>query len=141
MAPPQFSITGDPAAEDIAFLEDQVIAFNFLTTGLRDGRLLASFVRDEAGAILAGISGFTWGGYCRVEWLWVRVDMRQQGYGKHLMEAVEAEARARGCTQIVLDTHSFQAPGFYQKLGYEIIGVSDNCPRGYQEIHLRKSLA
>jgi ribosomal protein S18 acetylase RimI-like enzyme len=140
MSAMQFTIIDNPAAEDVAFLEDQVIAFNFATTGFHDGKILSIFVRDEMGGIIAGVSGFTWGGYCRVEWLWVHADWRRQGYGKQLMLAVEAEARARGCSQIVLDTHSFQAPGFYHRLGYETIGIANDCPRGYQEIHLKKSL-
>jgi ribosomal protein S18 acetylase RimI-like enzyme len=57
-----------------------------------------------------------------------------------MMQAAEAEARARNCSQIVLDMHSFQAPGFYHRLGYETVGVADDCPRGHQEIHLKKSL-
>ena len=34
------------------------------------------------------------------------------------MQAVEKEAKTRNCRQIVLETHDFQAPGFYQKLGF-----------------------
>jgi ribosomal protein S18 acetylase RimI-like enzyme len=136
----QFTINDNPAAEDLVFIEEQIIQFNCATTGFHDGKLLSIFVRNEKNEIVAGISGFTWGGYCKVEWLWVHADWRQQGYGKQMMLAVEAEAQARGCSQIVLDTHSFQAPGFYHKLGYETVGVVENCPRGYQDISLRKCL-
>jgi GNAT superfamily N-acetyltransferase len=136
----QFTINDDPAAQDIAFLEDQIIEFNCNTTGFHDGKRLSIFVRDEKGEIIAGVSGFTWGGYCKVEWLWVHTDWRHQGYGMQIMLAVEAEARARNCSQILLDTHSFQAPDFYRGLGYETVGVAEDCPRGYQDIFLRKSL-
>lgn len=135
-----FTINDNPAAEDVAFIEDQIIAFNCATTGFHDGKLLSIFIRNEKDEIIAGISGFTWGGYCKVEWLWVHADWRHQGYGKQMLLAVEAEVRARNCGQIVLDTHSFQAPGFYQKLGYVIVGIAEDCPRGYQDIYLRKSL-
>jgi ribosomal protein S18 acetylase RimI-like enzyme len=136
----QFVINHHPSAQDLAFLEDQIIAFNCATTGYQDGKMLSVFVRNEKEEIIAGISGFTWGGYCKVEWLWVHADWRRQGYGKELLLAVEAEARARGCRQIVVDTHSFQAPGFYQKLGFEIIGLAQDCPQGHQSIYLQKSL-
>jgi GNAT superfamily N-acetyltransferase len=133
-------INENPAPEDIAFLEDRIIEFNMAKTGFYDGKMLSIFIRDDNGAIIAGVSGFTWGGYCKVEWLWVHADWRQQDYGTRMMLAVEAEARARHCGQIVLDTHSFQAPGFYQKLGYEIVRVIEDCPKGHQDIQLVKKL-
>ena len=136
----QFAINDHPAVQEIAFLEEQIIAFNCAATGFYDGKMLSIFVRNEKNEIIAGISGFTWGGYCKVEWLWVHADWRQQDYGKQMLLAVEAEAQARGCSQIVLDAHSFQAPGFYHKLGYETVGVAEDCPKGHQHIFLRKSL-
>jgi hypothetical protein len=41
----------------------------------------------------------------------------------------------------ILDTYSFQAPGFYQRLGYEVFGVIHGYPRGYQKWFLKKRLA
>ena len=53
---------------------------------------------------------------------------------------LETEALARGCTQVVLSTHSFQAPDLYQRLGYRIYGEVDGYPAGHRHIHLVKSL-
>ncbi len=36
---------------------------------------------------------------------------------------------------------SFQAPDFYQRLGYEVFGVIDRHPWGYQKVFLQKRLA
>lgn len=80
------------------------------------------------------------GGCCEIKYLWVREDQRGQGYGTRLLASPETEAIARGCQQIVLSTHSFQAPDFYRKFGYDIVGAYDNYPKGYQQIFLRKSL-
>ena len=52
----------------------------------------------------------------------------------------EEEARWRGCESVVLDTHSFQAPYFYHKLGYEMSGVIEGYPCGHSKIYLRKWL-
>ncbi len=136
----ELRIECEPAPQDVQFLDDQLTEFNFAQTGIRDGRLLASFVRDEARRIVAGIYGWTWGGTCEIRYLWVDRELRGRGYGHRLLAAAEEEARARGCAQMVLDTHSFQAPGFYKKYGYEVVGIVDDYPLGGQKILLKKSL-
>ena len=131
----------EPAPKDIRFLEDRLYDYNVEQTGSGDGQWLSIFVRDDAGEIAAGLHGWTWCGACRVQSLWVRQDLRRQGYGQRLLEAAEREARARGCDQVLLDTFSFQAPLFYKKLGYEVIAVVEGFPRRpHSEYHLRKTL-
>ena len=130
----------NPADADVHFLDDRINEFNLATTGITDGRVISFLVRDEHGEIVAGLYGWTWGGACEIRYLWVRDDLRQQEYGKALMESAEREALARGCSQIVLDTHSFQAPGFYQRLGFRIIGTHPDYPRGHRKHYLRKRL-
>ena len=66
---------------------------------------------------LAGLHGWTWGGSCYIQDLWVHKDLRGQGYGTQLLHAAEQEARTRGCAHMVLSSYSFEAPGFYQKHG------------------------
>jgi len=131
----------EPAPADIRFVDDSLYKYNAEQTGSDDGKGLTIFVRDDAGGIAAGLHGWTWCGACKVERLWVRKDLRRQGYGQRLLAAAEQEARARGCDQLLLDTFSFQAPLFYEKLGYEIIAVVEGFPRRpHSEYHLRKSL-
>lgn len=66
--------------------------------------------------------------------LWVHESLRGRGFGRTLLHAAEAEARRRGCEQVVLSTHSFQAPGFYERMGYEKQAVIQGWPRGHSEI-------
>ncbi|HEV2054345.1 MAG TPA: GNAT family N-acetyltransferase, partial [Methylomirabilota bacterium] len=62
-------------------------------------------------------------------------------YGQRLLAAAEQEARARSCDRLFLDTFSFQAPFFYQRLGYEILHVLDDFPRRPHKLyHLQKAL-
>ena len=131
----------EPESKDIRSLEDRLYEYNVEQTGSDDGKWLSIFVRDDTGDIAAGLHGWTWCGTCKVERLWVRKDLRRQGYGQRLLAAAEQEARARGCHQLLLDTFSFQAPLFYKELGFEIIGVTEGFPRPpHSEYHLRKPL-
>jgi GNAT superfamily N-acetyltransferase len=136
----RFVIEEEPAAADVQFLEDRLIEFNYAVTGYRDGNLFGIFLRDEQAQIYAGISGFTWGGTGKVERLWIRADWRGKKIGADLLARAEEEALRRGCKVMVLDTHSFQAPGFYQKQGYEISGRLEDFPLGHQSFYLRKML-
>jgi GNAT superfamily N-acetyltransferase len=133
-------IENQPDPKAIQFLEEQIYDFNVAATGITDGELLSIFLRNDQAEILAGIYGWTWGGTCEIRYLWVHTDWRGKGIGRELLSRAEQEAIRRGCEQIVLDTHSFQAPGFYMKLGYQITGSYSDYPRGYQKYYLWKNL-
>jgi GNAT superfamily N-acetyltransferase len=121
-------------------LEQRINEFNVQTTGIADGKLLAAFLRDDEGTALGGVFGWTWGATCYIRYLFVPAQVRKRGYGSRLMASVEAEASARGCTQLVLETHDFQAPQFYCKLGFKITGLVSDYPCGHQYLTLVKQL-
>src|SRR5262245_5677807 len=135
-----FELETDPKPGDIHLLEQRLYEFNVQMTGIADGKLLASFLRDDKEMVLGGVFGWTWGATCYVRYLFVPAEMRKRGHGSRLMAIVEAEASARGCTQIVLETHDFQAPQFYCKLGFETTGRVSDYPRGHQYLTLVKQL-
>jgi GNAT superfamily N-acetyltransferase len=122
-------------------LDKEINAFNAAVTGYADGRPLGIVVRDDSGDLLAGLSGWTWGGCGYIELLWVRSDRRGSGLGARLLAAAEEEIARRGCDQVALSTHSFQAPGFYARFGYQECGRTPGYPRGHDSIHLVKRLA
>jgi GNAT superfamily N-acetyltransferase len=134
-------INSNPNPQDISFLEDQINEFNFDTTGITDGELLSILIRDQQNELMAGLYGWTWGGTCEIRFLWVRAGERGHGLGREMLQAAEAEAHRRGCFQMVLSTHSFQAPAFYRKLGYEITGGYQDYPKGHQMYYLHKGLS
>ncbi len=138
---PEWTITiSDSVADaDVAAHRDALDAFNFATTGYRDGRSLSCFLYDGED-LVAGIDGFSWGGYARVDYLWVRESERGKGLGSKLLSAAEDEARRRGCATIVLDTHSFQAPDLYRSRGYTEIGTTIDTPLGYSQTTFQKAL-
>ena len=130
-----------PSLDDVRFLEARLYEFNRAATGIDDGRALGFFVRDQSGNIVAAAAGHTWGGTCELRQVWVAEDRRRRGLGARLLAAAEAEAIRRGCTQLVLVTHSFQAPDFYRKFGYSIVSEVPEYPRGHAQLILRKPLA
>jgi ribosomal protein S18 acetylase RimI-like enzyme len=130
----------EPSAADVEFLEDRLYEFNCEATGLRDGKGLGVFVRDARGAILAAAAGHSWGGTAELKQVWVHPTLRGRGLGRSLVQAAEAEARRRGCAQLLLSTHSFQAPDFYRKLGFERLAEIADYPAGHSHVLLRKRL-
>jgi ribosomal protein S18 acetylase RimI-like enzyme len=140
MRTPELIIDDHPDQRDLDFLEDQINTYNIAVTGIVDWYPLAIFVRDDAGQIVAGIAGGMWGGYLEIKNLWVSERLRGQGLGRRLLLAAEQQARARGCAQALLDTHDFQAPAFYQKLGYSVFGVFEGIGGKYNRYYLRKQL-
>jgi len=136
----QLTLEAEPRAEDIQFLENALYEFNVEATCVSDGGLLGLFLRDAGGSILGGAFGWSWGGTCHIRYLFLPAEMRRQGHGRRLMHTVELEARRRGCQQIVLETFSFQAPGFYKKLGFEVLSHVTDYPRGHQYLTLVKRL-
>jgi ribosomal protein S18 acetylase RimI-like enzyme len=121
-------------------LGDGLYEFNSTTTGIYDGELFNASIEDDDGEIVAGISGHTWGESCEVTRLWVHESLRGRGIGTRLLQAAENEARRRGCRQIVLSTHSFQAPLFYEGLGFKRLATIPNYPKGHEQYVYLKSL-
>lgn len=136
----QLEMDPAPSREDLAVLQRGLQAFN-REQGLElQAEELSLLVRDPRQRVQAGLFGRSYWGWTYVKWLWVAPRLRAQGWGRRLMERAEQEARRRGCRGMFLDSFSFQAPGFYQKLGYEEFGRLEGLPPGGARVYLRKLL-
>ena len=111
------------------------------TAAMDTSQDIAVWLHDAHGDLMGGIVGTIWGHCVEITSLWVHPSLRGHGYGRRLLQTLEQEARAQQCHAAILDTYSFQAPEFYQRLGYEVFGVIDGYPRGYQKVFLKKRLA
>ncbi|HEY2672127.1 MAG TPA: GNAT family N-acetyltransferase [Rugosimonospora sp.] len=123
-----------------ARLEEELTAFNVRATGADDEASLSVRVTDAAGALVGGLSGWTWGGCGGIGLLWVREGCRREGWGARLLRTAEDEARRRGCTRMVVSSMSFQAPGFYRRHGYIETGRTEGLPGGHCDVHFFKRL-
>jgi len=130
----------EPTPDEVQYLEDRIYEYNSSVTGIGDGQWLAIFSRDGSARIIGGICGNTWGGVCEIRQFWVDESHRHQGLGTRLLRAAELEARRRGCRQILLMTFSFQAPGFYEREGFEVVATIAEHPRGHRNLLMRKRL-
>ncbi|TYS63522.1 GNAT family N-acetyltransferase [Sutcliffiella horikoshii] len=98
------------------------------------------FLESEEGEILGGVTGTMYWQHLHIDFLWVDKQLRNEGYGSHLLNQIEEVARERKCRLIFLDTLSFQAPGFYKKNGYKVFGVIEDHPQGFNQYFLEKRL-
>jgi len=124
--------------EDMRRIGEGLGKYNLAQTGRDDFRRLNIFVRDSDSAILGGVIGGTYWGWLYIDLLWIDESVRRAGYGRKLLKA--EEAINRGCTQVFLDTFSFQARPFYEKHGYTIFGELKDFPSGHSRYFLQKTL-
>ncbi len=114
--------------------------FNTQQAGDDQAKTLCFVLRGPDQEIVGGVIGATYWNWLHVDLMWVKEELRGQGYGQQLLRLAEEEARRRGAKNAFLDTFSFQAPDFYKKYGYEIFGTLANFPTGHQRFYLTKAL-
>jgi GNAT superfamily N-acetyltransferase len=90
--------------------------------------------------MLGGLWAQSYYDWLFVDLLVVPKRLRGQGIGTELLGRAEAEARARGCVGVWLDTFSFQAPTFYPRHGYAVFGEIANYPAPHRRLFLSKRL-
>ncbi|NIL19793.1 GCN5 family acetyltransferase [Pseudomonas sp. ATCC PTA-122608] len=131
---------------DITEQERQAIlqplrAYNISQCGENPFETFGLLLRDPASQeVVGGLYGKISYGWMFVELLSVPESMRTQGMGSRLMHAAEELAREKGCAGIWLDTFSFQAPGFYRKLGFSEFGHIAEYPPGHKRHFFEKRL-
>lgn len=97
-------------------------------------------VRDGRGALLGGLAATRDLDCVTVDYLFVAEEARGGGLGSALLGRAEEEARRRGARRVILNTFSFQAPGFYDKQGYRRFGGVEPCLGEYGQYFYVKEL-
>ena len=118
-----------------------LLAHNLANGGDDAHETFALLLRDpDSNEVIGGLYG-------KISYRWLLIDlvsvpesMRGQGIGEQLMRKAEEVAREKQCVGIWLETFSFQAPGFYRKLGYVEFGRLADYPPGHMRFYYQKQL-
>jgi GNAT superfamily N-acetyltransferase len=134
-------MTDSPGADDVAVIADGLDEFNMIQAGINDRRPLAVLVRDpESNRVVGGLIGRTSLGLLFVDLFHLPAELRGSGIGSEILRRAEDEARRRGCRTGVLYTINFQAPGFYQRNGWQVFGEIPSDPPGISRVFMTKTL-
>lgn len=128
----------DVSNEDDRILHEKILQFNYEQAGFR-GKLVTFFARNENKQIVGGLKGYCYGNAFFVDILFMDEQLRGKGYGTQLMKLAEQEAKRNDCDFVHLDTFSFQALPFYQKLGYTIYAELEYKPN-VKRFYLKKDI-
>ena len=129
-----------PNNADMGVVVTQLGAYN---ASRADGEMpdyLFIAARDETGTVRGGLVGATYLGWLSVQALTLAEGLRGQGHGAALLKMAEDEAVRRGCPRVFLETLSFQALPFYEKMGYQVHSKLEGFPPGGARYALIKTL-
>ena len=135
------SAVGSEDRESAGAILDLLIDYNAPYFGSRPSiHTVQLAARDPKGILIGGLLA-----QIRVYWLHVDIlvaapDFRNSGLGSALMAQAEGIAREHQCAGIWLDTFEFQAPGFYEKLGFTRCGSIRNFWNGHDRHIYEKRL-
>ncbi|MGL5978709.1 MAG: GNAT family N-acetyltransferase [Erysipelotrichaceae bacterium] len=97
--------------------------------------------RDENDAMVGGILAYSvmWK-VLYIDSMWVRTNKRLQGIGSGLLQTIEHEAKANGCSIAHLDLMDVQAIAFFEKNGYQEVGRIEGIAGTHAKVFLSKVL-
>ena len=140
MNTPKIEVLPNPDAEYVAFLNRQIDEFNHAHWEIKTKVPLAVRLTDDAGAVIAGGVGKTFGLWLLIDVIWVSEANRGQDLGTKVLKALEDAARTRGCAHALLDTLGFQARPFYERFGYNVRWTQEHYPRDGHKFFMTKDL-
>lgn len=129
---------------DANYIIDRLVEYNLSQVPTEQEVLFDTLdkkITDDNGTIIAGCVArvYCWN-VAYIDTLWVDEKYRDEGLGSKLLAEIEKSAKDKGCYLIHLDTFDFQAKVFYEKQGYEVFGVLEDCPKGHCRYYLKKTI-
>jgi GNAT superfamily N-acetyltransferase len=133
----EVAVSDNPGPEIRQHVIGGLVAFNDRQAGSAASTEIA-VLAHRGEEIVGGLFSYTNWDWLFIAQLWISAEVRAQGIGARLLAAAEEEARQRGCKHAHVDTFSFQALPFYQRLGYQIFGQLEDYPEGRTRYFLQK---
>lgn len=129
-----------PDGGDMQALVKGLTAYNAAQANGETPNYLVATVKDDGGKLVGGLLGATYLGWLQIQVVWLDDSVRGQGYGSELMAIAEREGLRRGVRNVFVETLSFQALPFYEKLGYTVFSRLADFPPGGARYALTKKL-
>jgi GNAT superfamily N-acetyltransferase len=136
----KLKLEADPKSDEMVPIYKGLLAYNAAQTGEAPQYVVVT-VRDAQGDVVGGVLGATYLGWLQIQCVWLPDELKGRGIGSALMREAEEEAVRRGCPRVFVETFSFQALPFYEKLGYTIHSRLEGFPPGGTRYALTKHLA
>jgi ribosomal protein S18 acetylase RimI-like enzyme len=130
----------DFSVAEIDQFEDRLYDYNRRVVRQDDGRKFGFIALDRHATQVGAIAGYSWARMAEIKQLWVTETHRGKGLGRSLLETAVAEASARWCRVVWVMSYDFQAPGLYERCGFERVAELADWPPGHTHIILRRYL-
>ena len=135
------TITQEPYTPELASSIDEGFSQHaFEMTGFKESILRAAFIARDKGAFVGCVCANVLWGTVHIQFMFIEATYRRQGIGTRLMKKAIEFGEANGCSAAFVDTFSFQAIGFYQKLGFEHEFTRSGFAHGATRHYLKKAL-
>ena len=138
----KFELTTNPSKSDAKAISDGIINFNRLTVGLEpydDEIKFSIFVKNNE-VVIGGLRAICYWNTLHIELLWLDESCRGQGVGERVIKQAEEFAKVKGYEKSFVETTSWQAKPFYEKLGYHLQYSIKDRPKGHESFYLIKGL-
>lgn len=93
---------------------------------------------NNDGNMIGGLLGHIEYNWYFLDMLYIDENYRGQHIATMLMESAESLAKEKQLSGLRLETWDFQAKGLYEKLGYEVYAVLEDCPPGTINYFMKK---
>jgi GNAT superfamily N-acetyltransferase len=139
---PKITLIDAPDDGALKTISKLIAEFNETGSGRPDDYRPLSIIlsHPDTGEPIGGLLEWTSFSFLHISLLYIPESMRNAGLGRRLMNDAEEEAVRRGCRGAWLDTFSFQARGFYERLGYTLFGFIEDYPPGHSRFFFKKAL-